>query len=101
MIERKRLCRYCNSDMTDSVTAESYAQNPYCTACLYERLGLPKDFDSEPFHFVRTCGRCGLRWESLHCAHDGHQRPCPRCGLVAAVLGGERECEFQRLEGEG
>jgi hypothetical protein len=31
-------CRYCGSDMTDSVTSISYLENPYCSSCLNERL---------------------------------------------------------------
>ena len=33
-----RRCRYCKSDMTDTVSADSYLENPYCHHCLHERL---------------------------------------------------------------
>lgn len=38
--ERLRRCRYCNRDMTDSVTPDSYLQNPYCDHCDKERTEL-------------------------------------------------------------
>lgn len=59
---------------------------------------------AESFHFARLCGQCGHQWESLHCPHDGHQRPCPTCGAVAIALGGECDCEFGCVDagdGEG
>jgi hypothetical protein len=37
-VEAVRRCRYCGNDMTDTVPAESYRENPYCGECLAERL---------------------------------------------------------------
>jgi hypothetical protein len=33
------------------------------------------------WHYRRTCEHCGRVWEGLHCPHDGHQNPCPSCGI--------------------
>ncbi len=30
-------------------------------------------------YYPRVCPTTGVKWESLHCAHDGYQNPCP-CG---------------------
>ena len=35
--ERARRCAYCDRDMTNSVTSDSYLQNPFCNACDAER----------------------------------------------------------------
>lgn len=40
----------------------------------------PNDPDDD-WHFLRTCRSCGGSWFALHCPHDGHQRPCPNCGV--------------------
>lgn len=37
--------------------------------------------DEESWHFLRRCNACGGEWYGLHCPHDGHQNPCPHCGL--------------------
>lgn len=42
----------------------------------------PADPDPvEPWHYRRTCASCGGVWYGLHCKHDGHQNPCPWCGV--------------------
>jgi hypothetical protein len=38
IFEQVRRCRYCQSDMTDSVSAQSYRENPYCALCVNDRL---------------------------------------------------------------
>jgi hypothetical protein len=40
------------------------------------------DGDEPSWHYARTCGMCGFKWGSLHCAHDGVQHPCPQCGWI-------------------
>lgn len=42
----------------------------------------PSDPEDQGLHFKRVCPSCGEVWFSLHCPHDGHQRPCPGCGYV-------------------
>lgn len=37
MFEKLRRCKYCSRDMTDSVSPDSYQQNPYCAVCDSER----------------------------------------------------------------
>jgi hypothetical protein len=39
ILERVRRCKYCASDMTDSVSSDSFAENPLCQQCLPERVG--------------------------------------------------------------
>ena len=41
---------------------------------------------AEPWHFKHACKACGCIWFALHCEHDGHQRPCPACNVVPAVV---------------
>jgi hypothetical protein len=43
----------------------------------------PEDEDAgeESWHFRRTCTNCGGSWFGLHCPYDGHQNPCPHCGV--------------------
>lgn len=36
--QKTRSCRHCGHDMTDEVSPESYRSNPYCNACLDERV---------------------------------------------------------------
>ena len=36
--ERVRRCKYCNSDMTDTVSGMSYQENPFCDGCFQERV---------------------------------------------------------------
>jgi hypothetical protein len=38
MLVRVRACRFCGREM--NVSAVSHAQNPFCSACLAERLAL-------------------------------------------------------------
>lgn len=38
-----------------------------------------RDSHEESWHFLRRCAHCGGTWYSLHCPHDGNQRPCPHC----------------------
>ena len=38
VIEKVRHCRYCDRDMTEKVSALSYAENPFCQDCLEERV---------------------------------------------------------------
>ena len=40
----------------------------------------PGEVIEESWHYRRTCPGCGEVWWSLHCPHDGVQRPCPGCG---------------------
>jgi hypothetical protein len=35
--------------------------------------------DEEPWHYRRECVYCSKKWWSLHCPHDGVQKPCPHC----------------------
>lgn len=48
----------------------------------------PED-DSEhgqpSWHYKRTCAFCGHVWYGLHCPHDGHQNPCPKCNKKPEV----------------
>lgn len=37
----------------------------------------PGEAIEESWHYRRTCPICGAVWWSLHCPHDGYQRPCP------------------------
>lgn len=38
--ELKRKCVYCQRDMSNSVSALSYKENPYCNTCCGERIEL-------------------------------------------------------------
>ena len=38
ILERVRRCKYCRRDVTDTITARAYAENPLCQACLPERI---------------------------------------------------------------
>ena len=37
----------------------------------------PLEPDEPALYYARTCTHCGAAWFSLHCPHDGVQRPCP------------------------
>ncbi len=60
VFEQIRRCRYCNSEMTDIVSAIGYAQNPFCHGCLDERIkNAPRAPENEVvvqigryFHFI-------------------------------------------------
>lgn len=39
----------------------------------------PDEPGEQPTHYFRTCGRCGNKWEALHCPHEDLQNPCPKC----------------------
>jgi hypothetical protein len=43
IVERPRLCRHCRSDMTETVSPDSYFENPYCEGCDSERTALISD----------------------------------------------------------
>ena len=36
--ETSRRCQFCSRDMTQDVSALSYAQNPFCRECFDERM---------------------------------------------------------------
>lgn len=38
VFERLRKCRFCGTDMTDAVSPESYAANPFCDRCFRRRV---------------------------------------------------------------
>ncbi len=52
-------CRYCDAQM--SVTAAAYAVNPWCDACLSERLHLAAD-GKGPGRLVPVPGTSYLQW---------------------------------------
>ena len=60
LLERVRRCRFCGSDMTDSTSATSYSQNPYCDGCFEERMNRA-DRQFGP----RTWTRVGEYFESI------------------------------------
>lgn len=51
------------------------------------------DYGEESWHFKRECLHCGSTWYGLHCPHDGHQNPCPDCGIIPAVVPEEYDGE--------
>lgn len=44
------------------------------------------DDDKGSWHFHRVCAYCATEWAGLHCVHDGYQNPCPKCGLLPAMI---------------
>lgn len=42
--------------------------------------------DPDSYHYRRTCLACGKVWFSLHCEHDGYQRPCVHCSERPKVI---------------
>lgn len=54
VFELIRRCKYCGSDMTDSVSAMGYMENPFCTGCLKERIEKTAS-ERGPGHWER-CG---------------------------------------------
>jgi hypothetical protein len=51
-------------------------------ACDCEFESDPEEPHEPAWHYRRTCSYCQHTWQGLHCPHDGHQRPCPQCGLT-------------------
>jgi hypothetical protein len=43
ILESVRRCRFCGSDMTDSVPPLAYRENPFCVGCLPQRLSEAKE----------------------------------------------------------
>jgi hypothetical protein len=62
-----RHCKYCGSDMTATVSATSYAENPFCNDCLDERVSrAPRAPENEKavlvgryFHFTQDEKKVG------------------------------------------
>jgi phosphoribosyl-AMP cyclohydrolase len=69
-----------------------------------------KVVEDDSFHYWRECNACGYCGGGyLHCAHDGIQAPCHKCGVILWTVIGDCECKFvneqpallQRLEEMG
>ena len=60
MLERVRRCRFCKSNMTDTTSATSYMQNPFCDGCFDKRI----ERANERFG-PRTWKRAGRYFESI------------------------------------
>lgn len=63
--------------MTEKPLPTPLDRKPRPEVCDCDELMLAHD--PHETHYYRECQRCGARWWSLHCPHDGHQSRC-ECG---------------------
>lgn len=80
IVLRDNLTRFING-VKDSDEEETFQDHPERCNCVFYT-----EQDKDAWHYLRLCKNCNKEYYSLHCKHDGVQKPCPHCSTIPARI---------------